>query len=343
MRPWLAGLCLALSLVVGCAHVLPATLEPTEAPTVLTDDGWELPLRHYPAAGPPVLLVHGMGANHRNFDYRPENALAPWLQARGWDVWVVVLRGDPGSVPPDLEAWDRYTFADHAELDLPIIVDAVLARTGQEQLYWVGHSMGGMLLYTTLTRRPGRIVAAVTVCAPACIGDSTPLHRRFRRWSHVAPKRHRVPARFGAKASLLLGQANPLYRWLLYHENMEPELARGLIDAGIIDLPGVMMREAAGWMRAGALLDADGQPWVQPAELPLLVLAGSVDQVAPPDTVSCACEIFPDCDYRLLGREAGLSTDYGHVDPLVGTTAREEVFPLVGAFLEEQRLEMSGD
>ncbi len=310
---------------------------------VHTRDGWGLPLRHYPADGPPVLLVHGMGANHRNFDFRPGYALAPWLQERGWDVWVPVLRGDPGSEPPYPEAWDRYTFAEHAQRDLPTIVDAVLAATGHDRLYWVGHSMGGMLLYTTLARRPGTVVAGVTVCSPACITGSTPLHRRFRRWSRLAPEHHRMPARFGAKLSLLLGKANPLFRWLLYRENMERDLARGLIDEGIIDLPGAMMREAAGWMRAGTLQDPEGRPWVQPADLPLLVLAGSVDQVAPPDMVACACEIFPDCRYQLLGREAGLSTDYGHVDPLLGTTAMDEVYPLIRAFLDDQRAAASRD
>ncbi len=343
MNPTRARALLASLLLAGCVPALLPTLEPPEAPVVHTRDGWELPLRHYPAEGPPVLLVHGMGANHRNFDFRPETGLAPWLQERGWDVWVPVLRGDPGSVAPHTEAWDRYTFAQHAHHDLPAIVDAVLAKTGQDRLYWVGHSMGGMLLYTTLQRRPGRVTAGVTVCSPACMAELSPLQRRFRRWSHLAPLRRRLPARAGAKASLLLGAANPLYRWLLYRENMDRDLAKGLIEAAIIDLPGAMMREAAGWMKAGALEDPNGRPWVQPANLPLLVLAGSVDQVAPPASVACACEIFPSCEYRLLGREAGLTTDYGHIDTLVGTTARDEVYPVIGAFLDAQRAAASRD
>ena len=55
--------CLVLGLC-GCAHALPPTLQPGGIDTATTSDGWQLDLRHYPALGPPVLLVHGMGANH---------------------------------------------------------------------------------------------------------------------------------------------------------------------------------------------------------------------------------------------------------------------------------------
>jgi hypothetical protein len=47
--------------------------------------------------------------------------------------------------------------------------------------------------------------------------------------------------------------------------------------------------------------------------------------------------VFPDCTYRLLAVSEGFSVDYGHIDPVVGLTAREEVYPLVTGFLVEQR------
>src|SRR5688572_17350102 len=141
-------------LLLACVKPLPPTMAPTDTLVYRTADGWEADVRHYPGEGPPVLLVHGMGANHYNWDYRPEVSLAHTLQARGWDVWIPELRGDPGSRAPSRRARSSGTFSDHATLDLPAAVDAVLAATGEDQLYWVGHSMGGMLLYTAVSDYP---------------------------------------------------------------------------------------------------------------------------------------------------------------------------------------------
>ena len=141
-----------LALIAAAAQ----PMVPSDIQTVTTLDGWTLPLRHYAGAGRPVLLVHGLGVNHYNFDWRPDVSLAWWLQVRGWDVWVTTLRGDDGTVPPDPKT-RSWTFEDHARKDLPAVVDTILARTGAAQLDWVGHSMGGMLLYAALSEIPEKI------------------------------------------------------------------------------------------------------------------------------------------------------------------------------------------
>ncbi len=325
----------ALSLSTACAHTMGPTVEPEAIVEVSTADGWVLPLRRYPGDGPPVLLVHGMGANHYNWDYRPENSLALYLQQHGWDVWVPELRGDPGSTAPSRKAARSFTFADHARLDMPAVVDGVLRESGSPQLAWVGHSMGGMLLYTTIAADPAPVAAGVTISSMSCLEERSALHRRFLRVSRLSPRRLLVRQRAGARASLVLGQANPLYDWLCNAENMEPALTRGLVRHAIIDQPGAMVHEARGWLAQGAFLDPEGEPWYGSAELPLLVLSGSVDQVAPPANVACTCAHYPDCRYLELGRAGGFATDYGHVDSIVGLTAAEEVYPLIQAFLDE--------
>ena len=62
-----------------------------------TDDGCTIVLRRLPRpdvdiVGPPVLMVHGLSANHRNNDLVPDHSLARHLRARGRDVWLVTLR-----------------------------------------------------------------------------------------------------------------------------------------------------------------------------------------------------------------------------------------------------------
>src|SRR5678809_1070609 len=100
---------LFLLLATGCAKHLEPSMVPGEVLTYSTADGWSADLRHYPAEGPPVVLVHGMGANHYNWDFREEVSLAFYLQQHGWDVWVPELRGDPGSRAPSKKAARNYT------------------------------------------------------------------------------------------------------------------------------------------------------------------------------------------------------------------------------------------
>jgi pimeloyl-ACP methyl ester carboxylesterase len=63
-------------------------------------------------------------------------------------------------------------------------------------------------------------------------------------------------------------------------------------------------------------------------ELPLLVIAGSRDGLAPPDAVRPAYERSgsPDKTYRVFPR--------GHIDILVGRDAPLTVWPLIGSWLD---------
>ncbi|MCO4760576.1 MAG: lipase, partial [Myxococcales bacterium] len=117
-----------------------------------TPDGGRIELRRLRAqgepVGPPVLCVHGLAFNHRNFDIHPSWSLPRWLSARGRDVWLLTLRtGQPNATfdaPMD--------FGSMAKYDLPTAVDAVLARANAQSLDYIGFSMGGMLLYAALGR-----------------------------------------------------------------------------------------------------------------------------------------------------------------------------------------------
>ncbi|MFB6347350.1 MAG: alpha/beta hydrolase, partial [bacterium] len=111
-----------------------------------TDDGIDIGLWRHRADrkdADPVLVVHGLGVNHRHMDLDGPCSVAKHLQSRGYDCWVVVLRGRGVSETPD-QSWN---FDDFAQRDLPAAIDYVLEETGRDELHWVGHSMGGMLYY----------------------------------------------------------------------------------------------------------------------------------------------------------------------------------------------------
>src|SRR5262245_44496786 len=64
---------------------------------IQTPDGAFIELRRLPKpsstlALPPILIVHGLGANHRNNDLSADLSLARHLSKAGRDVWLLTLR-----------------------------------------------------------------------------------------------------------------------------------------------------------------------------------------------------------------------------------------------------------
>jgi len=310
---------------------------PDEVRAVATDDGWQVGVRRYPAEGPPVLLVHGMGANHYNWDYRPEVSLAHDLQQHGWDVWIADLRGDPGTVGPTETAHLEFGFTEHARRDLPVIVDTILAETGAASLAWVGHSMGGMLLYTALSAYPEKIHAGVAVCSPATFSGDELMTRAARALGIGTAESGRIPSRTWARMSTPLRRTNPFYGRLANRDNLDWAVTFGMAQHGLVDLPVPMIGEGLRWLETGEFIDRQGAPWIEPAHVPLLVFGASKDRVVPEPDVAAACSIYPDCTYRLLGTAGGFSVEYGHIDPVLGLTAPEEVYPVIRDFLEQHR------
>jgi pimeloyl-ACP methyl ester carboxylesterase len=254
------------------------------------------------------------------------------------DVWVPDLRGDPGTVPPSRRAGREWTFDDHATRDVPAVLDGVLAATARETVGWVGHSMGGMLLYTTLTLRPEAIAAGVAVCSPATLTELSPLERvgaKVARPFVAGPGR--LPVRAMGRLSLALGvRRNPLVRQLAEVDDVDPGLVSGLARLALADIPRPMARQVLAWARTGTITDAGGAPWVRPSAVPLLVMGASRDQVVPEPDAAAACAVHTDCTYRRLGTSDGFSTEFGHIDPVLGRRSRSEVYPVIAAFLDER-------
>ena len=333
MRRFLVVLTL---LSVGCPKAVPPSLQPDELITYRTEDGWEADIRHFKGDGPPVLIVHGMGANHYNFDYHEDVSLSHYLQQSGWDVWIPELRGDPGARPPYKKARGEFTFDDLAH-DLPFAVESVLEATGQEQLDWVGHSMGGMLLYTALSNYPDKIRSGVAICSPSTFDHPLPIHKSLAKTGWAVRGRGRLPARALAKMTAPLGRANVLFARIANTKNLDWGLAKGLARHALIDLPRPMAAQAVQWMREGEFVSTEGVPWIVPGnDTPLLVFGAIDDKVAPEPDVASTCQFFGDCTYVRLAKDNGFAVDYGHVDPVVGKSAPTDVYPHIKQFLWAQ-------
>ncbi len=124
---------------------------PREIWEISTADGVVLRGKRYVAdGGRPVILAHGFEGNGNEFDLpRPGRNLAVFLARGGFDVWIANFRGNGrGSSVSDSGGWGHSI--DHlAAYDADALVRGVSEATGRKPA-WIGHSMGGMVLFCYL-------------------------------------------------------------------------------------------------------------------------------------------------------------------------------------------------
>ncbi len=293
-----------------------------------------------PSELPPVVLMHGVAANHRNQDLHPDYSLARYLAALGRDVWLPTLRsGHPGVLP----GYD-VRFESMAKRDVPRAIEAVLERTGAKQIDYVGFSMGGMLIYAALDRGVphARVRRLATVGSPAEVRPRVPVPRVVRHVPrYLMP---RVPLRFGARLIAFAAEwfNTPFHAWVVNPRNVAKGVTRQALVDCIEDIPAGVLYDFAQWSSGDGVVRVDGEPTLPKLahmDMPALFVAGSADALAPPSEVKHAFDVWgsehPDVEKRflVLGRDFGSREDYGHGDLVLGVHVGVELFPVLAKFL----------
>jgi pimeloyl-ACP methyl ester carboxylesterase len=318
---------------------------PDEIQFGTTADGWRIGVLRYrpdgPSAHPPVLLVHGIAANRYNLDLTDETSLAKHLQARGFDVWIVELRGRGFSLRPKLFSGLRYdwSFDDYAEKDLPCAADIVRRATGATQLHLVGFSTGALACYAWLSD-PHR---AVDVASMVSIGGAA----SFKRLGKVISGRLIRSVRF-LRHRWLLRVLAPVSGYVhlfpvqLVHnpENVDGGLQRRIMVNMIANFSRNELLQYSDWILRDVFRSIDQRRDFR-AELgrirvPTLFLAGPRDALSPPDAVKDTHDAVgaSDKQFVLFSRAQGYKVNYGHFDLVVGRQAKDEVFPVISNWLE---------
>jgi len=338
---------------------LTLALEYASADQLTTPDGATIELRRVPipeavtkADLPPVLLVHGLGANHRNQDLHPDFSLARYLAARGRDVWLLTLRS--GLRPRSWADRRRMRFGAMAEQDLPVGVRGVLDRTAATALDYVGFSMGGMLLYAAIGRSvPEALIRRVVIVgSPGRVGVARwmrPLLRLVPR-ALVPTMRFRLGAAGFAFASEWL--RTPFHAFTINPGNVAPGITRAAMMNLIEDIPGPLYADFVEWAGSdGEIRTSQGAalPGLQGVGTPALFLAGTADKLAPIPSVRRAFDAWgkdrPTIEKRFVsvGRAFGQHQDYGHGDLAIGTTVAVDLFAPIASFLEEDQAVVVAD
>jgi len=348
----LAYLCLALVLARWADRVP----EADERHEFRTRDGWTLTVHRFlPRGAPvsmrtPVILGHGLMMNRASWELSPQGSMIRALCDRGHDVFVAEYRGARSSRAPvarNTNAYWDYSIEDLVEHDLPTIIEGVCALTESERVNWVGHSLGGILIYLYAARsgcqRLGRVVTLGSpVVFSALAGPGPTAARGYRR---LLPWRKVFRARMGLVAVLPLALLLPgiVLTLVLNSKNLDAQARLTLIRGSVEDISTRLLDWFLARVPAGetlSLVSADSVDGdvLASFEAPLLVVAGGRDLIAPPQAVRPAYEHASSAEkhYLLLDGTGELEgvPSFGHSDMPSSPAAVLHLVPIIANWLE---------
>jgi pimeloyl-ACP methyl ester carboxylesterase len=318
---------------------------PDEIHFTVTADGWRIALSRYrpkePREAEPVVLCHGIGANRRNLDLTDELSLAGYLASRGYDVWLIELRGRGFSARPRLFSrfrWD-WSFDEYVEQDVPAALEVVRRVTGAGSVHWVGFSMGGMVMYAYLSdpERAMGVRSAVAIASPGSFKrQSQYLSGRLIR--HARWLRHALLLRVLAP---LAGYWHPAPIHIIHNpENLDGRTLRLAMVNVVVNFARNELLQFSDWIMHDAFRSLDRRRDYKAEmgriETPMLFLAGPRDLIAPPDMVKAAFDQIGSKDKKFVicSRPGGFAVNYGHIDLVLGRNAPAEIYPLVRDWLD---------
>ena len=287
-----------------------------------------------------VLLIHGFGQNRYTW-HTSRRSFANFLAAEYFDVFNLDLRGRGRS--QRFGALHDTIIDDYIREDVPAAIRTVLRVSGQQKVFLIGHSMGGIISYAVAgSTMRDEVAGVVSFGSPYRFG----LGSRFlaiagpllyaARLTGIFDRNPPIPIRLIGRHMSRHGWLwdNPLV-WLplrpWHPKSMEPEILAENLSAAFEHTRIAIALGLVGLGSESALKSHDGLNdyglAFELAEKPLLVIAGTRDALAPPASVKPVYDRSRSSDKTF--REFPL----GHIDLVLGRMAPHTVWPLVRTWL----------
>ncbi len=363
------GVLILTMLLPGCASMRRnapnSDLRPCADGYAYTSDGWRLGMRQVRPAVPdpnklPVVLCHGLGLN-ATFWTITDSHLPEQLAAKGYEVFLVDLRGSGESSRVGrigrVNAHLRQTFlrewgeaswnADEmAFYDIPAVLNYVKAATGQDRVNWVGHSLGGMIVFPFLELSPERRRIANFVG----MGSTITLAEAPQRDMLRANRGLRVLAAFVSTGRiarpLMLARFPGLDRIDQFYytsENVDKRTIKRFYGYTIEDTGRSALKQLDPYLEFGHFISADRKTdyaaLLNRVTTPTLMVAGESDCMSDLPSTELTLSALGSSDKTLqrFGRRDGHVADYGHCDLVWSRYAPREVFPNVIDWLDRRQ------
>ncbi|HPO13400.1 MAG TPA: alpha/beta hydrolase [Candidatus Hydrogenedentes bacterium] len=338
---WIALMVLALLLAAIMTYwivlnsMYPETLRTNEIYTVTTPDLWKLRVCRYRKGrmeGEPILFVHGFNSNQHNFTCPDGKSMVDYLSGRGYDCWAVDLRGCRSSVAPFEHSLADTAMDDYVMNDIPAVIQFIRKTTGYAKVHWVGHSMGGMLLYAyELVHGPQYIASGVTLGGPVGFeGAKAHVPKPIAVFAGAFPRVAGNILRGFVPFIRLIGSG--LFLYPVTVRNVHSEMNTGHFIGMLEDpLPKVLKEIAFSLNNKVFRVNNDTVDVVGGLSqlcVPLLAIYAARDPFAPPEQGEKFIRQLPHEDKKILvlSKAEGCVEDYDHVDLVMSREGAREVF-----------------
>lgn len=334
-----------------------------------TADDITLAVHHYSATAAdtrrhPVLLVHGLTANHYNLAFDEQYGVAQYLARNGFECYAPDLRGREGSDRPS----GGWCFDDYVRFDLPAVLSFVRDHARAERTHYIGHSLGGVIYYAVagalhysdhiqsaitlgsppgmreplmtnaLARRVHQLVTALRSLPPRQLNPfrSATLGRFIQ---HLPVPVHYVPIVVGTLAGsrllMILSEylPNDLVRLFVNPDNVSPIVLSRAARRVVSALSYGELAQLVEWVVTDTWCSRDGQldyeAGLEHITSPTLFVAGSDDRLTPKHQIERAHRLIAADDKDVLTVDHhSFGSDYSHVDLVFGREAPRKLFPV---------------
>ncbi|KMZ75674.1 hypothetical protein ZOSMA_111G00250 [Zostera marina] len=246
--------------------------------------------------------------------------------------------------------WD---FDHYLEEDVPIAIEFIKAHTHPKdgKLLAIGHSMGGILLYSMLSRcgverKQSDFAAVATLASSLDYKSSNSSLKLMLPLADPAQALNVPVVPFGA----IMAAAYPLtseppyfFSWITTQvsapDMMHPEHFKKLVLTNFCTVPAKLVFQLTTAFEEGGLRNRTGtfyyKDHIDNCDVPVLALAGDQDLICPPEAVYETAQLFPQdvVTYKVFGKPDG--PHYGHYDLVGGRWAVDEVYPFIVDFLSQ--------
>jgi len=328
--------------------------------------GWKIALWRYEGGEQPVIMCHGLLANRFSLDLNDKYSLARYLSKKKFDVWLLELRGRGRGYKRSYSPFTQpfkydWTFDTYVEQDVPSAINYV-KNICKKDIFWIGHSMGGMLAYAYANDFKG----VVTIGSPAKFDETMKNLMELNKYlpfnlyqfakTYLLLKGHAfwLPLFAGsvADADLIDEETKKkIIDILVNEENVyEDVLNEFLIKAGDVTSTKVLsqllfcaeINELCKYPRFPVMckrflkypvlrkIFCSGSYDLKRFTAPILFVAGDKDKLAPPSAVKYAYENVSSKDKEYIELEG-----YGHCDKIIGKNAPDEVYKSIYEWLVE--------
>jgi len=330
-------------------YVIPLPKPPMESYECITEDGWQIGLHRWlpnpevPARGYPVLMCHGICANGYNFHIDEEHSMALYLQAQGFDCWVLELRSANSKLVKAPKGTRRHNFCfdDLVDYDLPAAIRTVQAHTQSQQVHWIGHSMGGMIAYASDMGEPSALSHPIrSLTAIASPGNFSKEHKLAIALYDIFCFFPKIPSAFLSK---LVAPIAPWFDWLspwtFRPGSTKKEVIRFACTHLVSDLSTRLFKQFVFFIVRGQLVREDGdsiyEERLKQQPFPAFFMAGSHDIIAPPNSVYYAYRRWSGPKkWQLYEPDEGYQ-EYAHADLMIARYAPTEIYPDILQWLEQ--------